>query len=1112
MRLADAENAFKKWIKILVCTSPFLMTLAGPAFATDLSWTNTLGGNWNDFTNWNPNTVPGFTDNAYITNNGTYTVTLDSVATVSTLKLGGTSGGSGKQTLLITNPAVLPIIFTVSGNALVDTRGILTCSSNVTVNFSSNATVAGVFNWAGGSLGTSNSATGSLTIATNGTLNLLGAAAKTLNEAVTNNGKTVWTNGGDLYFNGSLAPPVLFINNPGAVFDVRNDQLMTFVPGGGVIQPPLGFSNGGLFRKLSGSTSGATFIQVPFANSGAIQTFAGATVFSDGLNLSSSGAVQYFISGPTPGSQYGTIAIAPPPPPPGSIPALPTLGNPGSIKLAGTLNVSLINGYAPNVGDTFTLMTFALKQSGFDAAVLGSVSNAFIEVQLPTDARSLIAVIKTTNAPPVRTNMPDQTVAVGSTANLFAPASGVVPLTYQWQFNGTNLIGQTNATLSIVSAQTNSAGSYCVTVADALLRTNTWCASLSVFPLQNFTSQPSSQTVSNGGPMILNVGVNSQLPLQYQWRCNGVNITGGAGPALTVTTNAQLWDGGNYDVLVASSVGMLISTDALVTVAGSPLPFANFPGGGINGFTNGLLFSGTGNNTGATNLPGDPPIEGNPPGHRLWLQLNIPSNSGSALAQFDTAGSSFDTVLGVFRFTDYSSSSVTNLTLLGSDDDSGKSLASRVSVLVQGSNTCFVAVDGFAGATGNVVLTCTLNTNITSLAQVDSQPQDQSVASGGTATFSASATNTPNAAYQWYKNGWLKIPGATNSTLTLTNVGHADVNNYSLAVTDTNGQALDSLRATLEIGSSLSFRKLGLLTRQFNQSNGNFFSRLRFNALSVSFPSVSAGDINQQLINNFNSLTAQGQPASTNNGIGGSSRWFLVTAATNATMQIDTMGSDIPTALEVYTNFTNTIFPPLIASDIRSAPDGHSLVRFLAVSNIAYLTRVDGTNVIQGDVNLTCRMGIPPNTVSAPQLYIVGQGANLSQFSAGENSNVTSPAYQWQCNGTNIPGATDPTYQLNNIQFNQCGSYSVVVSNLMGVVTNAIALVSVDSPLRLVAFNPAHLTGSATQAVVLQLSTNMASTTWTPLYTNPTSLLPVNYFDVDSVNRDKGFYRLKSLP
>src|ERR1022692_3075377 len=55
-------------------------------------WTNAAGGNWNATNNWSPNQVPLAADNAVITNNGTYTVTLNVSASVASLTLGGTSG------------------------------------------------------------------------------------------------------------------------------------------------------------------------------------------------------------------------------------------------------------------------------------------------------------------------------------------------------------------------------------------------------------------------------------------------------------------------------------------------------------------------------------------------------------------------------------------------------------------------------------------------------------------------------------------------------------------------------------------------------------------------------------------------------------------------------------------------------------------------------------------------------------------------------------------------------------------------------------------------------------------------------------------------------------
>jgi sugar lactone lactonase YvrE len=81
-----------------------------------------------------------------------------------------------------------------------------------------------------------------------------------------------------------------------------------------------------------------------------------------------------------------------------------------------------------------------------------------------------------------------------------------------------------------------------------------------------------------------------------------------------------------------------------------------------------------------------------------------------------------------------------------------------------------------------------------------------------------------------------------------------------------------------------------------------------------------------------------------------------------------------------------------------------------------------------------------PAIVTQPvsQSLAIGASATFSVTATG----VPVPTYQWQFNGSDIGGATNPTLVIGSVQAANLGSYTVIVANASGAVTSSAALLS----------------------------------------------------------------------
>jgi len=239
----------------LILSLVLLLSLS--ARAATITWTNAASGNWNIPANWNPNQVPGASDTAVITN-VSVTVTLNISPTVGGIILGADAGCGGGTTLLMNGQTL-----TLNGPMVVGSCGHFTLNSG-TLTGTNNATLSGVINWPGGN-GYYAHLAGTLTLATNGTLNIISVSGADYHDlpggTFTNNGTVMWTGG---QVRGGLGT---LIQNKGLwIAQVTNEI-------NGVYGGAIAFNNSGTFAVQSGTVT----MNVSGTNTGGFDVAAGAT-------------------------------------------------------------------------------------------------------------------------------------------------------------------------------------------------------------------------------------------------------------------------------------------------------------------------------------------------------------------------------------------------------------------------------------------------------------------------------------------------------------------------------------------------------------------------------------------------------------------------------------------------------------------------------------------------------------------------------------------------------------------------------------------------------------------------------------------------------------------
>jgi hypothetical protein len=193
--------------------------------AADLVWTNAAGGAWSTASNWSPNQVPTAGDRVWITNSGTYRVTVSGGGAAGELALGG---ASGVQTLSLMSGTF------VVGSGAGNTNSVLSISGG-TLGGGGGVVLAGALNWTGGSItNTVRCAGGSIG----------SSATKTLRQGgLVNTGVLTFSGGYLELYDGATVS-----NLASATFDITADCDISYYAGNEGL-----FYNAGLLRKSGGT-------------------------------------------------------------------------------------------------------------------------------------------------------------------------------------------------------------------------------------------------------------------------------------------------------------------------------------------------------------------------------------------------------------------------------------------------------------------------------------------------------------------------------------------------------------------------------------------------------------------------------------------------------------------------------------------------------------------------------------------------------------------------------------------------------------------------------------------------------------------------------------------
>ena len=411
----------------------------------------------------------------------------------------------------------------------------------------------------------------------------------------------------------------------------------------------------------------------------------------------------------------------------------------------------------------------------------------------------------------------------------FSVGGGSLPLTLtpgnSFTFTATfapTTAGNASASCSIVSAQLSSP----LTIQ---------MAGTGVAVAPAITSQPVTQSVLIGQTATFSVTASGTAPMSYQWRKNGVAVSGASAASYTTPAETVSDNGAQFTVVVSNMAGNVTSSSATLTVTAAPVApsitsqpvnqttlagqTATFSvtatgtaplsyqwqknGAAINGATSSIYTTPaeTTSDNGAQFTVVISNVAGNVISNAATLTVNpdpvAPSITAQPASQTISAGQT-----ATFSVTAAGTAPLSYQWQRNGAGISGATSSSYTTPAETASDNGAQFSVVVSNTAGNLTSNAAILT-VNSPPAVTAQPVNQTVAVGQSATFSVTATGTAPLAYQWRRNG-ANISGAIASTYTTPATTATDNGaQFTAVITNVAGTVTSSI-ATLTVNVPLS--------------------------------------------------------------------------------------------------------------------------------------------------------------------------------------------------------------------------------------------------------------------------------------------------------------------